>query len=223
MLNKRSQKTPDFPYLNTPNGIVTPRGHVFRTTEELLDEYAGELFKKYSKGDMLKKASAWIESTDGAGIILMLIFLLWLPPLPAAAASLLTAWVWHKSRSMLAGPGLTGFVKVIGNDFMQLLVALAPLSWFGMQGMYTHLAAGFLLFFLFKFGWFRMLVGKISTEGTKRPGTGLNDRILNMLITRFAIREGITLKNIEKMEQDLAEAVRKSEEQRKKFRKKKKS
>jgi len=217
MLKERKTPQTDFPYLDTPAGIIIPKGHMFHTTENLLQKYAGPLFEHYPVGKMLEKAAVWIESTDGIGIILSLVLLWWLPVIPAVILAFTLSLLWHFNISAVAGPGLSWMMKLISNDFFQLLIAIFPLSWFGMQGMYFHLLAGILLFVFFKFGWIRMLAEKLKERGTPEDAPGLNDKVLNMLITRYAIKEGITLPNVRKMESEMMAAMQKSQEQRKRW------
>lgn len=221
MLKKQNKSPREFPYLDTPAGIITPKGHVFKTTEELLKKHAAPLFETYTVGSMLEKAVTWIESTDGVGIVLSLIFLLLFPWPIAVMLTLTMAFVWHVGKTSLAGPGLNGLIKILQYDIAQFLIAVAPLSWFGMAGMYGHLVAGIALFIVFKFGLIRSLAGKIRPDETQSGKPGLNDKVLNMLITRYSIREGITLPNIRQMEYDILNAMRKSELQRKSWRGKK--
>ncbi len=221
MLNKQKTNLHEFPYLDTPAGIITPKGHVFKTTETLLKKHAGPLFEKYPLSSMLQKATTWIESTDGLGIVISLIFLLLFDWPVAVFLSLIVSLFWHFGKSALAGPALDGIIRLLQYDIVQFLVAVAPLSWFGMEGMYGHLISGILLFVVFKFGLIRSLAGKFGPDETRAGKPGLNDKVLNLLITRYAIREGITLPNIRQMESEIMQAMQKSETQRNAWRRKK--
>lgn len=205
-----------FPYLDTPAGILTPGGMQFATRESLLHQHAGALLEKpeYSVGELLKRASYWIKGSDGVGILLSLISLMLLPLLPAVLVSIAGSAAWHLNKSALATPLATPLMKFVGYDIFQLLIAVAPLSYFGMQQLYGHLAAGFLLFLLFRFGILRSAAESLWRKFSASGSVPLNDRVLNMLITRYAISEGITLENTAQMEQDIKEAMRRSQAQR---------
>lgn len=214
--SKSSASTGKFPYLDSPAGILTPGGMHFATREHLLHEHAGKLLKKpgYSVGEMLQRASYWIKGSDGVGILLSLLSLLLLPVLPAILISVLAGGLWHINKSVVAVPALTPLMRLLGYDIFQLLLAVAPLSYFGMQQLYAHLAAGFVLFMMFRFGWLRQLTEFLWKRASRKDRVPLNDRVLNMLITRHAISEGITLQNTAQMEADITEAMRKSQAQR---------
>ncbi len=213
MQKHTNRSSGEFPYLDTPAGIVTPKGHIFRTTEALLQKHAGALFEIQPLHKMLKRATQWIESTDGIGIAAMLVCLLLLPAVPAVLAALAIATAWHVYKSAFAGPGLQPVAVVFGYDIFQLVIALGPLSFFGMEGAYTKLIAGIVLFIVFKFGWVRKIIDKLLNRNADPAKPGSNDRLLHMLLTRYSLREGITPPHLQKMEADISEAVRKSREQ----------
>jgi hypothetical protein len=190
----------------------------------MLHEHAGELLQKpgYSVGEMLQRASYWIKGSDGVGILLSLISLMLLPVLPAILLSVALSVIWYLNKSVLATPAATPLMKLLGYDIFQLLLAVAPLSYFGMQQMYAHLAAGFALFLIFRFGWLRQLTEYLWKRAAGAHSIPLNDRVLNMLITRHAISEGITLQNTAQMEEDIMAAMQKSRAQREAVLKRKK-
>ncbi|MFW6347735.1 MAG: hypothetical protein ACOC2C_03885, partial [Cyclonatronaceae bacterium] len=152
----------------------------------------------------------------GVGILLSLLSLMLLPVLPAVLVSVAGGTLWHLNKSALATPVATPLMKLLGYDIFQLLLAVGPLSYFGMQQLYGHLAAGFVLFLLFRFGLLRRASEALWKRFSGSGGVPLNDRVLNMLITRYAISEGITLQNTAQMEKDIKEAMRKSRAQREK-------
>ncbi|MCH8568655.1 MAG: hypothetical protein LAT67_10340 [Balneolales bacterium] len=215
MMNKSSSKanTEKITYLDTPLGIITPQGHQFRTNEAMLAKYAGPLFEIHPVSDLVEKSVSWIESTDGAGIILTLATFLLMPLYVAIPLTITLAFLWHLYTPLMTMPSATGLIRIIKHDLFLFAAAVAPLSWFGMSGLYGHLAAGMILILGFKFGWIRGLFSKL-TEARSNDKPGRNDRILNMLIIRFSIREKVSLDNLRKMENDIMAAIQKSKEQR---------
>ena len=225
MLKKLFSGARDFPYLDSPAGMLTPKGYLFSTREAELKAYAPDLLALAPAGEWLRKASRWIESTDAAGVWMSLILLALLPPTWAVPLSLGLIVLWHRSRSTIAGPALDGPLTVLSNEIVLFLAGVAFLSWFGMSGETAKVVYGLLLFLTCKFGWNRMLLNRLfegDAYGNARPSDGSfqpgsNDRILNMLLVRFALKQGVTLASVETMERDLTRAMQKSAEQRKKW------
>jgi len=137
--------------------------------------------------------------------------------LPAVAISLAVVFLWHVYKSAVAGPALNGVVRLVSYDIFQLLIAVMPLSWLGMQGYYGSLAAGLVLFVAFRFGWIRGLADRLIKPKEDENKPGPDDRLLHMLLTRYALKEGIALPHLEKMESDIRGAMEKSKRQRQKW------
>ncbi|WP_114985315.1 hypothetical protein [Cyclonatronum proteinivorum] len=215
----------DFPYLDSPAGLLTPKGYLFYTRESVLEAYAGKLLSEQPVGEWLRRATRCIESTDAAGVWSVLLFLSLLPLMWAIPAVLGVSILWHQSRTAFAGPAADAFLKVFTNEIVMLLAGVAVLSWLGISGEAGKAASGIALFLVYKFGWIRMLLSRMF-EGdaygnanlkADPPQPGSNDRILNMLLIRFGIKSGITLPSVEVMERDIMQAMQKSASQRKQW------
>ncbi|MCC5933628.1 MAG: hypothetical protein LAT75_03630 [Candidatus Cyclonatronum sp.] len=225
MLNKLFAGEQKFTYLDSPAGMLTPKGYLFGTREAELKTYAPELLEQAPAGEWLRKASRWIESTDAIGVWVSLILLALLPPTWAVPVALGLIVLWHRSRSALAGPAADAPLGVLSNEIVLFLAGVAFLSWFGISGEAGKVAYGLLLFLTSKFGWNRLLLNRIfegdvygnANPAAELPKAGSNDRILNMLLVRFALKQGVTLASVETMERDLMQAMEKSAVQRKKW------
>lgn len=193
-------------FLETPAGLFTPSGNWFRVDRKTLDKYAGELFGKVPLEQLVVKSESWIRSTDSIGIVLSMTVLLFAGWLEALIFAVLAGLFWNRFRPSLAGVQSTKIIRIFDQDIVILVFALVPLSWFGMEGHFDKLGTGFLLFFMFRFGFIRKMGDRFFPSG-KIP---VNDRILNMLIIKHSIAEGITLPNLERMERDLLAAMEKS-------------
>lgn len=212
MLNKQSERSKQAPeYIETPAGIFTTGGNWFRTNEKMLKSYAGKLLEIHPLATLIKKSESWIRSTDTIGIVLAMLLLFLLDLWAAVIFTLLLAFLWHHYRPAMISIPLTKIISNIDHDFMVVLIALIPLSYFGMEGFYEKLMAGLIFFIIFKFGWFRNLSDKFAA-GTNR--IHVNDRILNMVLIRYAIKEDILPPSIEQMERDIVKAMEKSAHQR---------
>lgn len=217
MLNKRDKRGNNVPdFIETPTGIFTVSGNWFFTTKKQLKSYAPELCKVHKLGDLIQKSERWIKSTDIVGIMLTMILLLVFPLLSAVLLALFFGVVWNHFRPAFYTLLLDTLLRPFSYDIVLLTVAVIPLSFFGIAGFYLKLICGMLMFLIFKFGWFRKLADKVLFSGTKIP---MNDRILNMVIVRHCIKENIALPVVSQMESDILQAVQKSAEQRRRFRK----
>ncbi len=217
MLNKREKRDKDIPEcIETPTGIFTVSGNWFFTTEKQLKSYAPELFKIYRLSDLIQKSERWIKSTDIVGIILSMILLITFPLISAVLLALFFGLAWNHFRPAFYTLFFDKLLRPFSYDIVLLTAAVIPLSFLGITGLYLKLICGMLMFLIFKFGWFRKLADRVISSGSKIP---LNDRILNMVIVRHCMKENIALPAVSQMESDILQAVHKSAEQRRRFKK----
>ncbi len=206
MISKPSPK--EYEYLETPAGIFTGGGFWFRITKKNFEKYTKGLLDIIPLKSLLMHAEQWIRSTDGFGILFSMIFLLTLNWIPALFLALFTGILFHLYKPLITGTGLQGLISVIDKDWFMILIALGPLSYFGMEGMFSHLGIGLALFMVFKFGWVRKVADFVYSKLFKK--IPYNDRILFRLTTSHAIANEITLSNFEIMQKDLENAIRKT-------------
>jgi len=200
-------------FLETPAGIFTKNGVWFHTTLKSLNEFAGELFKRIPLNTLFEKAEQWIKSTDTFGIIISLICLLLLPIHFALPLTLGLSWLFDSFRPTFFSIPLSNLISILNKEFITVTLAVIPLSWFGMSGQYLTLLFGIILFLIFKFGWMRALFETVRRD----TGIPMNDRILHMIINKYAIREGITTLSTALIEQRLTKAIETSSKQRSKL------
>ncbi|MFO8029056.1 MAG: hypothetical protein R6U28_04275 [Cyclonatronaceae bacterium] len=213
-------RQPDSHYIETPRGIFTSAGNWFHITSGALEKYAPGLLKIHSLEKMVKKAEVWIRSADNIGIILFMLLLYFQGLLPAFIITCFFVPVWHINKSSVISIPLTGVLTVIDKEIIVVLVALAVLSWMGITEQYLSVFLGIIVFCVLKFGWFRFLVewlyGKLI-QGTLL----LNDRVLKMIILKYAIKEDIPVKEVGAMEKEILSLIRKQKEVLRKYRKRK--
>lgn len=164
------------------------------------------ILKKLSFEELIKKAVTWIDSADSLAMLLYFVLAFTVNPWIAIVGTFVFHLWWYFNKSAFVNISLTPVLSILGNDFLQLLVAGVALSYLGMSGMYLLLAFGVLYFFLFKIGILRRLWDKIdrNRDGDKLP---LNDRVLKMLLIRYSIHEDIAPEEIQKLEKHVQEAV----------------
>ncbi|MEX0662561.1 MAG: hypothetical protein WEA58_00230 [Balneolaceae bacterium] len=192
--------------LESPISTITSAGHWFFATRKSVEEYVPGILKKLTFENLIKKAVTWIDSADSLAMLLYFVLAFTANPWIAIVATFLFHLWWYFSKSAFVNISFTPVLSVLGNEFVQLLVAGVALSYLGMSGMYLALAFGVLYFFLFKIGILRRLWDKLerNRDGNKLP---LNDRVLKMLLIRYSIHEDIAPEEIRKLEKHVQDAV----------------
>lgn len=214
MLNffKRRQPAQDQPgYVETPVGLFTAAGNWFHVTEKQLRSYAPDLFKTYRIDDLIKVAEVWIRSSDNLTLVLFMLLLFLTNIWTAAILSLLFLPFWHLNKSAFAGKAATGLLKIFDYEIVTFLIAVAVLSFQGMEGQYLALVLGLGFFLFFKFGMYRRLIDKFFTTDDVSKGS-LNDRLLRMIMVRYALSEGVEISEIQKMEKEAIKLVEKKKQ-----------
>lgn len=199
---KRKSRSGERPfYVETPKGIFTSNGHWFHTTRKKIEEYAPGLLTAQPLDVLVKDAETWLKSADFVGLILFMVLAYSVNSYIAGVVTLIFVPFWFYNKSAFVSYAVTKLLKIIEPDFVVFLVAVVVLSFKGMEGDYTGLIIGFIFFFFLKFGWFRMIMEFWERKKGKIPS--LNDRLFKMIILKYALHEGITLKEIDKWDTDI--------------------
>ena len=212
----KGQKTQQsFDFVESPSGIFTTAGHWFHITRDQIESYAPGLTNAISLNVLLKDAEAWVVSSDNVTLVVFLILSLFMNCIIAGIVSLVFFPFWHYNKSAFVSFSSTKIIKLMNIEMLLVLLAVLMISIKGIHGEYVQVVLGFLFFFLFKFGWFRMLVNK--WKGDEQKGIPLNDRIMRMLIVKYSLHEGIDLreKNVNQWEKDIQNLLRKRKKKKK--------
>ncbi len=192
--------------LESPISTITSAGHWFFATRKSVEEYVPGILERLSFEELIKKAVIWIDSADSLAMLLYFIMAFTVNPWIAIITTFVFHISWYFSKSAFVNIPLTPVLRLLGNEFVQLLVAGVALSYLGMSGMYLSLAFGILYFFLFKIGILRRLWDKLY-RNKDREKLPLNDRVLKMLLIRYSIYEDIAPEEIQKLEKHVQDAV----------------
>lgn len=192
-------------YIETPLGIVTSSGHWFHTTSDQIESYAPGLLRKYDLDMLVRAAEAWIKSADALALLLYLGLVFTLSPYLVLGMVLILHVFWFFNKSAFMVPGLTKLMQLITSDGTLLVASLVIFSWLGISERYTALGLGLILFFLLKLGLIRRLWEYLDR---KRKGwITLNDRLLKMIILRYAMKENIDIEEVDSMDEQIRDLV----------------
>ncbi|MCH8495379.1 MAG: hypothetical protein LAT57_07070 [Balneolales bacterium] len=194
-------------FVETPLGLFTVSGNWFYTTSEQINRFAPGLLRKVEMEDLVSKAEVWVKSTDSISILVLTILIQLLPGHLAALSSVVFLILWHLTKSAFITPSSTTIVKWVSFDGFILLLAVASISYLGMQEFYSDMVYGLLFFIVFRFGWIKK--GFDVFYDRFNDGITLNDRALKMVIIREALRNDVAIQELRNMEAQILELMQK--------------
>ncbi|MEX0772454.1 MAG: hypothetical protein WEB89_05960 [Balneolales bacterium] len=194
-------------FIETPKGIFTAAGNWFYTTVEKLRSYAPGLFRKHSVEEIITDAEVWIRSADSLSITLFMFTLFVVGIEAAVIVTLLFLPFWHLNKSAFINYSATKLMKLIDKEAFLILLSVMVLSWMGMTGQYVSLVVGLFFFLVLKFGGYRKLVESYYRRKVNK--IPLNDRILKMVVLRYAMYEDVNVEEVRKMEADVLNMISK--------------
>lgn len=190
-----------------PDGITTSNGNWYHTTSEAIQQYIPGLLKKHEIEKIIKNADHWVGSCNGISLILYLVLvLLGADAFISAGIAFLFFLFWYYNTSAFVTPVLNAVARLFHFDGFLYVATAASLIYLSMQGNQTSMWVGLGLFFLFKVGLLKMLLTWISSKRSAQKAAR-QDRILNMLLVRYGIKEGLYSGNIQSMQDSLFETV----------------
>lgn len=189
--------------METRLGIVTRSGEWFHTTSGHIRQFVPGLLKKVPLDVLIKDARAWVRSADSLSLTLLLGMLFYINPWLAALATVAFHWLWYNYKSAIANRWFGTLFSLMNTDGYQLVIALVVLSLFGMWGNYLALGMGIAFFFVFRLG----LLNKLWNKLTAKRSLTLNDRMLKMLIVKYAMYEDVAPKTVQDMEEQFKQAA----------------
>lgn len=203
MLGNRSHK---INILESPVSTISSAGHWFFATRKTVEEYVPGILKQHSFESLIHKSILWIDSSDSIAMLLYFALVFAINPWIAAGLTLLFHFWWYFNKSAFVSISALSVLKILHNEFVQLLAAGVLLSLMGINGMYLALFFGVIFFFLFKIGLLRRFWDRFDKKSNpdKLP---LNDRVLKMLLVRYSMKENIAPEEIQKLEKHVQEAV----------------
>lgn len=204
---KRIIPDPGLHVVETPTGLFSASGFWFRTSFQSIDDLAPGLRAKIDLHQTVKDTEVWIRSFESVGLWTLLLSLPFLGAYPSALLATVLSLIWYFWRSALIRPSATPFMKALTHDAPVLVATLLVISYVGNTGRTLDAILGLAFFFVFRFGWLRMLLDR--WHDASRP-LSMNDRILRMMLIREAMRHDIRVESVHTMQTELMKAVRNS-------------
>jgi hypothetical protein len=201
-----SKKSHSINVLETPFSTVTSGGHWFHATRDTVEEYVPGLMKRYPFEDLISKAVTWIDSADSLALILYFLLAFVTETWIAAVVAFLFHYWWYHKKSAFVNIVFLPVIKLVNHELFQILLAAFVLSYMGITGMYLAVTIGIIYFFLFKVGLLRRLWDKLDSS-EKKEKLPLNDRVLKMVLVRYAVYEDMPPVEIEKLDREIRQAV----------------
>ena len=213
-MSSRKAGSFEWQMLELPDGITTSDGNWYHITTKQIEKYIPGLLKHRPIEWIIKEADAWVKSADG--LSLMLYFVLafaGVVPWLASGICIGFYFLWYFNTSAFVNLAASGIMKILNKDGVvytvsaMLFIGIAynsAIQSLGVSVGMDALTPGIILFFLFKVGLLRLSIKFIQSR-TELKGIEMQDRILNMLLIRYGMKEGTLTNDIKKMQDDLIE------------------
>jgi hypothetical protein len=195
-------------YLDTPAGIVTPSGLRFRTTEALLEAWAGSVFTREPLGALVRRAEVWLRAPATVALVALPFLLLAFPPWVAGLAAVGLYVVDTLAFPAAPSRRLGAALAVLERPVVQGLLYVVVLSALGMAGNGGAVVVGLAGFVGFRLGAVQALLRPVLGPLLRRLyPLPVPDQVLRAHVVRAALRHGIRLPELERLERSAQAAV----------------
>lgn len=197
---KHRRKAPYKLFVETKMGIVTRFGDWFHITSDQIEQYFPGLLQKVELWQLVKAAQSWVKSADSLAMLLLLVLLFIMHPLIAGGITFLFHIIWYYNKSSFVTISLNSLFNFLYKDAVQFIAAFVALSYLAIMSRYIAVGTGLLFFFILKLGFLKKFWDKIF-NATIKSALSLNDRVMKMIILKFAIYEDVAPEEIQQMEE----------------------
>jgi hypothetical protein len=192
-------------YVETPAGIFTRNGNWYFMNTGLINKLSPELLSHKHLDEIVHDSEIWVRSTDSVSVWTFIILIQFTPVPMAFLIAIGVLYLWQLGKSALINKPLTTIVKILSNESLVLIAAVASISYLGILELYSDLFMALLFFLVFRFGWLRKLFDNFYQN---RSGSmTLNDRVMKMVVIKAAISERLEVPGLRTMEQELIDAM----------------
>ena len=205
-------KKPNWELVELPGGLKTSMGHWYTITREGIEEYAPGLLKKYSLEHLLRVADDWLRSREQFPVLIFMVLMY--SPLGLIATSVMSIvfyLFWRNQISAWVYPWAHGIIRFTCSDVLlySLFIcglayqSLAPSNWPLLVLSTREIGVLIGVFLVVKTGLFAILWEQLAQRFGKQNTTPASDRVLNMVLIRYAYKEGILTKGVRNMQDEL--------------------
>jgi len=195
-------------YIDTPNGIITEKGTWFRTTEDSLKEFAGELLDHESVQKLLSSADLWLSFPSNLSLWLIPMALWQLNPLIATGSIILLYMLLRISGPFYTSHSLSFISSVLNRLELQAILYFFFLTILLQSGVYSTAILGFILFVLFRWGVIKkMLDPVLSAINGKIYRVSYEDKVLRSVIVKKSMKYRTTLKEVNDIESSVMRKI----------------
>ena len=195
-------------YIDTPNGIITEKGTWFRTTEDSLKEFAGELLDHESVQQLLSSADLWISFPSNLSLWLIPAVLWQLNPLIATCSIILLYMLLRISGPFYTSHNLSFISSLLNRLELQAILYFFFLTILLQAGQYSTAILGFILFVLFRWGVIKkMLDPVLNAINGKIYKVPYEDKVLRSVIVKKSMKYRTTLKEVNDIESSIMRKI----------------
>lgn len=184
-------------------GITTSKGSWYRISREGIEKYVPGLLEIVSLERIIKTADDWIDSANGISLVLYLLLVIFgADPLISAAAAILLYIFWYRNTPAISFLSLSPVIRILNNDGLLYTAAGSCLIYLAYSSQFTALWISVVMLFLLKVRLMSLLADKVQST-LSRDQVSRADRLLNMILIRFGMREGKLSGNVQNMQDEL--------------------
>jgi hypothetical protein len=192
-----------------PTGIFTAAGTWFHVSVSDLEAYAGPLLDRVTIDRVLEGAESVLRAPQTLALWMLLVVLLVATPTEAAIAALVVLLGWSVVGPGLVLPGMLPVLRVLETVWLQGGAFVAGLSLLGTSGATSAVWVGLAGFILLRWG----LLARLTEPVARRLrawlyALPLEDQALRAVIIRYALRERVSLPQIDAIEARMLEMGR---------------
>ncbi len=196
-------------YVDGPAGLVTEAGTRFRTTEALLRDFAGPVFEIEPLDRLVRRADVWLRAPATLALWVLPASLLVAAPWLAALVALGTYFLGAMLAPAAPGRPLAAALAVLEKPLVQAPAYLVVLTWLGWGGEVAAVVVGLAGFVGFRLGLVPALLRPLTEAIHDRlyplPAP---DQTLRAVIVRSALRHGVALPELQRLERSARETWR---------------
>jgi hypothetical protein len=146
----RKPRRTEYPYLETPRGILSRGGLLFHTTTDDLERLYGEVLQHVTLEQLIDRAELWLTSHRAVTLWALIPLLVYLSMPVACLVGLVVFLTWKSVAPALGNAMLEKPIRLLSSVAGQLVGYVIAMSWLGASERYGALTAGLIAFALIR-------------------------------------------------------------------------